>query len=105
MAGSGSEFVVHYVPKEFRPTMDSSDSNKDDTVWVTSIGDTFTYVIPSFDVLAVELRQIKISGYNRRDGKERILDLFIRNDASLCRTYPAVMIIKDVTIIKVCIQV
>jgi len=87
---------VHFVPKEFRPG-----GNIDDEVWVNSIGDPFMYVIPSFDVLAVELRLILISGYSRIDGEEKHLALFIRNHDSLCRAYPSLMTIKDYTIIEV----
>ena len=93
------DLAVHFVPKEFRPGDGSND--EDDEVWVNSIGDPFMYVIPSFDVLAVELRQIPISGYSKINGEEKHMDLFIRNDDSLCRAYPSLMVIKDFTIIEV----
>jgi len=100
--GPPAAFEVHYVPKEFRLDASSSDyGEEDDTVWVTSVGDPFMYVIPSFDVIAVELRRMQIKGFDRRDDKEVKLDLFIRNDACLCRMYPSMMAIKDVVIIKV----
>jgi len=66
--------AVHYVPKEFR--LDGF--GEDDNFWVISVGDLFLYVIPSFDVLAVEPRQIQIKGYDRTDGKVRRYDLLIR---------------------------
>ena len=90
--------VVHFVPKEFQ--LDGF-SDEDDEAWVMSIGDPFMYVIPSFDVLAVELRQIQIKGYEREDGKETHLDLFIRNDTSICKTYHSLIRIKDVTVVQV----
>ena len=69
MVDSESGFQVHYV---LRPIADSlSYSEEDDIVWITSVGDPFMYVIPSFDVLAVELRRMKIRAYSRRDGKEK----------------------------------
>jgi len=59
------------------------------------------YIIPSFDVLAVPLRHLRIRGFSRKDGQELVYDVFIRNCSSLDRLYPAEMIIKNVTIIKV----
>jgi len=40
-----------------------------------------------------------------QDDKEVKLDLFIRNDACLCRMYPSTMAIKDVVIIKVAMYI
>ena len=46
-SGPPAAFEVHYVLKEFRPDVSSSDyGEEDDTVWVTSVGDPFMYVIP-----------------------------------------------------------
>ena len=102
-SGPPAAFEVHFVPKEFRPDASSSDYNDaDDTVWVTSVGDPFMYVIPSFNIIAVELRRMQIRGFNRRDGKEVKLDLFIKNVDSLCQMYLSMMAIKYVVIIKVC---
>ena len=53
-SGPPAAFEVHYVPKEFRPDASSSDyGEEDDTVWVTSVGDPFMYVIPSFAVMLI----------------------------------------------------
>ena len=96
------EIKVHYVPKQYRPLQDSPGcSEEDDTVTVTSVGESFIYVIPSFDVLGVELRHAAVKGYARRTGEEQCYDLFIREDSSLLQEYPSAMTIKDVTIIKV----
>jgi len=55
-SGPPATFEVHYVPKEFHPHASSFDyGEEDDTVWVTSVGDPFIYVIASFDVIAIEL--------------------------------------------------
>jgi len=55
-SGPPAAFEVHYIPKEFCPDVSSSDyDEEDDMVWMTSVGDPFMYVIPSFDVIAVEL--------------------------------------------------
>ena len=96
---------VHFVPKEFRPGDKFNSDEEDDEVWVDSVGDPFMYVIPSFDVLAVELRLIRISGYSRIDGEEKHFDLFIKNHGSLCRPYPSLMTIKDYTLIEVSIAI
>ena len=70
-------------------------------VHVLSTGAKFLYAIHDFDVLAVELQHIQVKGFTKFGDLEEVFDLFIRNDVSLCRTYPLFMIIKDVTIIKV----
>ena len=65
-----------------------------------SIGTSFRYVIPSFEVLAVALRQIQIRC--ELDGEDRVYDLFIRSDNSLNgEVLPALMIVKDYTVIQV----
>ena len=59
-----------------------------------SIGEAFPYLIPSFAVLEVELRQMRIKGYTTV-GDEENYDVFIRNDPTLSRSYPVWMFIKD----------
>ena len=55
-----SDFVVHYVLKEYRPVQDSSEfSDEDDVVSVTFVRERFMHVIPSFDIIAVELRHVR----------------------------------------------
>ena len=70
-------------------------------VCVLSAGIKFLYVLPGFDVLGVELRHIKTKGWGKMGTEEQTYDIFIRNDVSLCRTYPTVMIVKDLTVVKV----
>ena len=41
----------------------------------------------------------KVKGFGKI-GKDNF-DLFIKNDLSLCRSYPAALIIKDLTVVKV----
>ena len=73
------EIKVHYVPKQYQPLQDSPGcSEEDNTVTVTSVGESFIYVLPSFDVLGVELRHVAVKGYARRTGEEQCYDLFIR---------------------------
>ena len=45
-------------------------------------------MIPSFQFLSVELRQIRVKGYIP-DGEARMYDMFVRNEPSLCRAHPA----------------
>lgn len=92
-----NDFVVHHVPKEFRPIQECS---KDDVVLVTSVRESFMYIIPSFDVI-VERRSVEIKGNSRKDGIEQCYHLFICNSLSLSTECPFTIIIKDVTVIKV----
>lgn len=71
-----------------------------DIVDVLTLGTPFHYMIPSFDVLRVELRQMKVAVV--REGVDTTLDLFVRNDPALCRSYPAKMTIKDFLVVDVC---
>lgn len=91
---------VSFAPKSMRPEFDHSvDDEPADCVCILSVGVPFRYVIPSFDVLCVEMRQMRIKGYTA-EGEERTYDMFIRNDPSLCRPYPAWMTILDATSIE-----
>ena len=66
-------------------------------VCVLSMGVPFRYVIPSFDVIAIEMWQMKIKGYTA-EGED---DIFICNNPSLCQLYPVWMFIRDGTVIEV----
>ena len=94
---------VQFVPKSARPEHVSNPDNEedeDDCLCILSLGDPFQYVIPSFQFLSVELRQIRVKGYTT-EGEEKTYDMFMRNDPSLCRAYPAWIVAKDVTVIQV----
>jgi len=100
--GDCDDIKVHYVPRQFRPRPDDpSCSDKDDVVSVTAVGESFMYVIPNFDVFAIELRPVEINGYSMRRRATLTYDLFIRNHTSLDREYPSKLTIKDVTVIEV----
>ena len=66
----------------------------DDVIDVLSLGPPFPYIIPSFDVLRVELRQMKVAVV--MGGVDTNYDLFIRNQPSLSPTYPARMTVKGI---------
>ena len=67
-----------------RPEFDHSvDDEPADYVCVLSVEVPCRYVLPSFDILCVEMRQIRIKGYTA-EGEEWTYDMFIRNDPSLC---------------------
>ena len=51
-------------------------------------GDLYSYTIPSFSVVTVEMRRIKYE-LLLEDGQPKIIDEFIRDDPSLQRLYPA----------------
>jgi len=46
----------------------------------------FLFVIPGFDILAVELRHIKVSLVAEKKESPEVFDFFIKNDRSLCRS-------------------
>ena len=68
----------------------------DKRICVLSAGIKFLYVLPGFDVLAIELRHLKVKGFPKGCMKD-IYDVFIKNDATLFQSYPAVMIMQDLT--------
>ena len=93
--------AAYFAPKSSCPQYDlSSDDEPDDCVCVLSVRMPFRYVIPSFDVIATEIRQMKIKGYTT-DGEEHNYDIFIHNDLSLCRLYSVWMVIRDGTVLEV----
>ena len=89
------------APRSTRVCYDPAiDADKpDDEVLVLSVGPPFRYDIPSFDLLAVELRQLKVKGYTS-EGEEKHYDIFIRNLSFTC-VYPVWMAIRDTTIVEV----
>ena len=94
--------------KKTPPTSPTSrllmDSGENDDLYIVSVGPKFLYVIPSFDVLAVDLQVMRVQGYDH-EGKLLVCDVFIRDDLSLKRVYPAAMTITDQTCIEVSYQV
>ena len=91
---------VSIAPLSTRPFyVPGMENDPEDMFDVISVGPPFQYVVPSFEVLAVEIRQIKITG--QQLGVIKNYDLFIRNDSSICRAYPARMAVKDVVVIEV----
>ena len=69
---------------------------RNDYLYVVSVGPKFLYVIPSYDMLAVDLQVMRVQGYDH-EGKLRVCDVFIRDNPSLKRVYPAAMTITDQT--------
>jgi len=81
---------VCFAPKGFRYTSiakDVADMYSDDGITQTcvlSAGEKFLYVLPDFDVLMIELRHLRVKGFPKAN-PEDVYDIFIKNDASLCR--------------------
>ena len=73
---------------------------QDEPIGILSAGEKFLFGLPGFDVLGVELWHIKIKGFGIIGPEEENFDLFIKNDISLCRSYPATIVVKDITIVK-----
>ena len=51
-------------------------------------------------MLAVDLRVMTVQGFDR-EGKLQVCDVFIRDDPSIDRVYPAAMAVTDQTCIEV----
>ena len=57
------------------------------------------YTIPNFEVLAVELRQIRVERA-MEGGETEKYDAFIRSDSELCHNYPATVYARDTFVIE-----
>ena len=92
---------VSFAELSCRPSYVPDKNDPDDKFWVLSMGSPFRYTISSFEVLAVELRQMRVGGDSK--GAGQVYDVFIRgNDVSLTRNiYPALMTVKDYINIEV----
>ena len=91
---------VSVSPASARPFYHPDDNEPQDCVCVLTIGPIFCYVVPSFQVLQVEIRQIRVKGFTK-EREEKVYDFVIRNDTSLNRPYPCWMVIKDAAFVKV----
>ena len=80
-------------------------TEEEECVGVLNAGAKFLYILPGFDVLGIELRHIQVKGFSKIGNSEEVFDLFIKNDANLCRSYPSSMVIKDIAVIQVSIIV
>ena len=56
---------------------------------ILSIGEPFKYIIPNFEVLAVNMRQVKLERESEVTGLDEQFDAFIWDDKWLHRSYPA----------------
>ena len=74
----------------------------EEKIAILSVGVPFEYAIPYFDVLAVELRQIKVERQLKDQVTTERFDAFIRNDATLNCTYPTSFFVTDSFFIEVC---
>ena len=83
-----STSCVTFVPQPSRPGYNpSTDDVGDDVIAAISVGPVFRYIIPSFSVLAVQMRQMRMKAFNL-SGQEVTHDIFIRSDSSLNGAYP-----------------
>lgn len=77
-----------------RPSYVAGLENEPEDVFdVIAVGPPFQYVILGFNVLTVELRQMRILG--KLDEVEKTYDLCVRNESSLCRAYPERMTVQE----------
>ena len=88
---------IFYTPPASRLSLLHPDDRDDDPMfYMESVCSLFLYNIPSFNVISVSLRHLKV----KEDGKETLYDLFIRNDESLFPELPALIAVKDSTIVR-----
>lgn len=91
---SSSLSCVSVVPLSARfSTDDDTGCDSDDCACVQKLGPVLNYIIPSFPVLQVAVRRMRVKGVNQK-GEELEYDFFIRDDSSLYRGYPAWMTVK-----------
>ena len=89
---SSSLSAVSAAPLHNRPGyVQGIEDDQDDVFDVVSVSPPFKYVIPTFDVLTVELRHMTIIGQHISSGDKARYDLLIRSDPSLTRSYPVRM--------------
>ena len=97
---SNSLHSVSLSPLSTRPSyVPGEENDPDDEFDVLCVGDPFKYVIPSFDLLAVEIRKILITGLS--NGAVVYYNVFVCNLPSLIHSLPARMTVKDFTFIQV----
>ena len=72
---------------------------EDHDICVMAVGGKLLYVLPGFDVLAVELCHVQVKGSLKTGKPKDTFDLFVRNDFSMSRTYPGELSLKEVTVI------
>ena len=87
-------------PTAYVPEIDENGQETYPDFLVEAACSPFLYVIPSFDVISVKLRQLKAIGRDA-DGKETPYDIFIRNYGETTPPLPAILIVKDLTVVKV----
>ena len=101
--GFGCNYTIEifYMPPASHLSLLHPDDRDDDPMfYVESVCSSFLYNIPSFDVMSVSLRHLKVKGWDE-NGKETPYDLFIRNDESQFPELPALIAVRDSTIVKV----
>ena len=79
----------------------SCEGSIEERMIILSIGEPFKYIIPNFEVLAVNMRQVKLERESEVTGLDEQFDAFIRDDEWLHRSYPAYIHVTNAFIIKV----
>ena len=79
----------------------TGDAQLKEKIAILSVGVPFAYTLPYFDVLAVELRQVKVERQLNDAATTERFDAFIRSDASLDCSYPMSVFVTDAFLIEV----
>ena len=74
-------------------TYTTSSGEERNLVMLLECGELYEYTVPSFPVISVELRRIKYESIIPDGKSTKVVDGFIREDASLKHSFPA-----DITI-------
>ena len=73
----------------------------EESMTILSVGLSFEYIIPNFEVVKVHLRQARVEKENDQSGVDEHFDVFIRDDERLRRSYPTKVCVTDAFIIEV----
>ena len=78
----------------------SCEGSTEERMIILSIGEPFKYIIPNFEVLVVNMRQVKLERESEVTGLDEQFDTFIRDDEWLHRSYPAYIHVTDVILLR-----
>ena len=71
----GSSSIESYSPRSKMPDTDSKSQGPLDII---GVGSSYCYQIPSFSVIKVELRNVRVSFWDDEEKRTGIYDLFMR---------------------------
>ena len=79
----GSSSIESYSPRSKMP-----DNKPQGLLDAIGVGSAYCYQIPSFSVITVELRNVRVSFWDDEEKRTGIYDLFMREDPSVRKRFP-----------------